>query len=87
MNDAKNGGIPKTESGWDNAVDDAEDTAKKAADGIADAGKAVGDLGASAEEIAKAMENCEPNFYKLGKQTGAIGSKIMKQKLDESKLP
>jgi len=30
---------------------------------------------------------CQPNFYEAGKQMGGIVSRLLMQKLEESKLP
>lgn len=71
-----NGDVPSTESGWDTAVADGVNTVDKATDAVGDAAKVAADAA-----------ECTPNFYKIGVQTGEILSVVMKQTLDEAKLP
>jgi len=66
-----NGDVPSDEAGWDTAVADGESAIDGAAGTIGDAAKIAADAAAAAAE-------CNPNFYKIGIQTGNILSKIMK---------
>jgi len=66
VNGAKNTKAPKTEFGWDSAVKDGKKKVTDAGKGIADAAGSLTDAADMAAKIAKAMENCEPNYYKLG---------------------
>jgi len=65
---------PKDQAGWEGAAKTAEDATKV----VEDASKALENLD---------LSKCEPNFFKMGKAIGSMLSRVMQQKLDESKLP